>query len=166
MHHPQRSRRLRPLSRQFTYRCRNRNGPSAKAGGPPRTPPSEPAEGRRLVLTVLAGCLIVFVAACGPDETRPPPLPQRLAPPDTTALTPRIRSEGGAVLLELTGWVNARVTEEFVAAGLEPLPGYDSVESLDSMGQNVIGGTVTEETLDRILTLPYIVEVRPADVER
>jgi hypothetical protein len=126
----------------------------------------ERADVRRLVLAAVTGWLIIVVAACAPDERRHPPLPERTVPPDTSSLTPRIRSEGGPILLELTGWVNARVREEFVAAGLEPLPGYDSVEALDSMGQNVIGGTVTTETLGRVLALPYIVEVRPADVER
>lgn len=165
MHHLERSPRLRPPSVHLSYWQRDRSTCPPRSGRPSLILPVGPAEVRRLVLAAVTGWLIVLVAACAP-ERRHSSLPERTAPPDTTALTPRIRSEGGAVLLELTGWVNGRVTEDFVAAGLEPLPGYDSVEALDSMGHNLIGGTVTPETLDRVLALPYIVEVRPADVER
>lgn len=165
MHHLERSPQLRPSCEHLSYEQRDRETCPRRADSPSRIPPSGPAEVRRLVLAAVTGWLIVVVAACAP-ERRHPPLPERTVPPDTSALTPRIRSEGGPILLELTGWVNARAREEFVAAGLEPLPGYDSVEALDSMGQNVIGGTVTPETLAGVLALPYIVEVRPADVER
>jgi len=166
MHHLQRSPELRSPSGR--PRCEHKHhsiGPH-RGDRPRRISPSGPAEVGRLVLAAVWGRLIAVVAGCAPDERHHTPLIERTVPPDTSALTPRIRSEGGPVLLELTGWVNGRVREEFVAAGLEPPPGYDSVEALDSMGQNVIGGTVTTETLGGVLALPYIVEVRAADVER
>lgn len=142
--------------------------PDLKQNGAARSPPPSAAAGRGFA-GLRAAAIALFglvVAACGPDEVSHSPLPVRTSPPDTSALTQEIRTEGGPLLLELTGWVPPSVIDELERGGLRPLPGYQRVERLDSMGLNLVGGTAPAGSLDRILALPYIVSVRPADVVR
>jgi len=88
-------------------------------------------------------------------------LPERTAAPDTSALSAEIRQAGGHVLLHLSGWAKPAVLEDMSAAGLGPLEGYEQLERLDSIGMNIVGGTIPPGGLDRIAALRYVLRMEP-----
>ena len=109
----------------------------------------------------LAGAMFVM-AGCSPAPNDFPRLPERSVPPDVATLPAGFASVGGPVFLRLTGWADSAVVQELEAAGLLPLPGYKRVERLDSIGMNVVGGTVPPQRLDPILAVLYVRAVEPA----
>ena len=133
-----------------------------------RCPPAQTAGGsaiggrrgrfpdRGLAIVIIMGVLL----SCEPVTMSHAPLPERTIPPDRDDLDPTVEVEGGAVALELTGWVEPIVIEEFVESGLQPLPGYAEVEALDSFGMNTLGGIVPPGGLPLILEHRYIVRIR------
>ena len=112
--------------------------------------------GRAALRTVLVTSLL---GACGP-ELSDLPLPEWTGPVDTAGLPQTFQAAGGPAHFHLTGWANETVIEQFVSAGLMPLPGYAQVQRMDSIGLNVVGGVVRPRALDRVLELPYIVRIR------
>lgn len=116
----------------------------------------------RRSVAFLGLCAASLSLACEPVQRSGAPLPERSIAPDLSALGPSLDSAGGPVIFELTGWVRPEVIEAFVERGLQPLPGYDAVERLDSLGLNSLGGVVPPRGLYRFLELRYIVRVRPA----
>lgn len=105
--------------------------------------------------------VIVVMAACSP-ELSDAPLAERTGPVDTTGLPTDFRSRGGPVLLHVTGWVNPDVVRRLEDAGLRPLPQYRRVERMDSLGMNIVGGTVPPEGLGSIMAVRFVVAIEPA----
>lgn len=66
------------------------------------------------------------------------------------------------MVIRLTGWANDRAIAQLEAAGLRPLPGRDGVERLDSLGMNMVEGTIQPGWIDSILAVRYVVAVEPA----
>lgn len=113
----------------------------------------------------MRGCgvalLLAAIAGCTP-ELSDSPLAERTGAADTSALPGHFRSIGGPVLLRLTGWADSIVVRQLVEAGLRPLPGYERVERLDSLGMNVVGGVIPPNGLDSIIALKYVLVLEPA----
>ena len=100
-----------------------------------------------------------LLSACMPELSELP-LPEWTEAVDTAGVPQTFHAAGGPAHFHLTGWANDMVIEQFVRAGLMPLPGYAQVQRLDSIGLNVVGGRVPPGGLDRVLELPYIVKIR------
>ena len=104
--------------------------------------------------------VIAVVAACTAEPLEFY-LPERSVPPDVGSLPADFGALGGPVLVRVTDWPNGAVLGQLGAAGLRPLPGYDRIERLDSIGMSYVGGVVAPGGLDRILTLEYVVRLEP-----
>ena len=105
--------------------------------------------------------IIASLAACTAEAPREWHLPERSIPPDITALPADFDVTGGPVLIRLTEWPDSAVLWQLEAAGLEPLPGYDRIERLDSVGMSYTGGIVPPGGLERILALMYVIRLEP-----
>jgi hypothetical protein len=108
--------------------------------------------------------LVTAAIACGGPDLPEIPLIERNenVPPDVGDLPDNFSATGGPVLLILTGWVKAAAIADLEAAGLLPLPGLQSVEQLDSLGLNVVGGVIPPGGLDRIAAIRYIERIELA----
>lgn len=124
--------------------------------------PRAPVTARKTGI-ILTG--IAVLTACSPERSDSP-LPERSGAANTTALPPSFRGSGGPVLLRLTGWADSVVVQEIVDAGLRPLPGRNTPERIDTLGMNVVGGTIPPNGLDRILALQYLVSIEPVPQHR
>lgn len=140
--------------------------PSIHAPGARAPVPSPPGFGGSAIWhPILYAGVVVVLGLLGTwsaqPEIRHPLLPERTGAPDTSALSAEIRQVGGRVFLHLSGWAKPAVLEEMSAAGLAPLEGYAELERLDSIGMNIVGGTVPPGGLDRIAALRYVLRIEP-----